>query len=155
MEYKRKVGFLKFILGFMAFILIIRLIGILMFPHHLKEVTSSIPAIIYTLTFHAGYITIIINLMKTLSSFSSKDPFINDNVQSFRIIGYSILIMGIGDAIIRYPLPNNTGVEIIATSYGSLKPVFFLYVVLSILALILADVFKMAINIKDENDLTI
>ena len=100
-------------------------------------------------------ITIIMNLMKILSSFSSKDPFINNNIRSFRIIGYSILIMGIGDAIIRYPLPNNTGVEIMATSHGSLKPIFLLYVTLSILALILADVFKMAVEIKEDNDLTI
>lgn len=139
----------------MAFILILRLIGVLMFPHHLKEVISSVPNTIYALTFYTGYITIIMNLMKILSSFSSKDPFINNNIRSFRIIGYSILIMGIGDAIIRYPLPNNTGVEIMATPHGSLKPIFLLYVTLSILALILADVFKMAVEIKEDNDLTI
>ncbi len=42
-----------------------------------------------------------------------------------------------------------------ATSYGSLKPTFFIYMLLGALSFILGDIFRMGKEIKDENDLTI
>lgn len=90
-----------------------------------------------------------------MDSILQKNPFTLNNVISFKKIGYYILAIGLIDAIINYPKPNLTGFELLANSHGSLKPIFFLYVILSFLAFILADVFKMAIEIKEENDLTI
>ncbi|MBW9147936.1 DUF2975 domain-containing protein [Clostridium sp. CM028] len=61
--------------------------------------------------------------------------------------------VAIFDAIMNYK--RQAGIEIFATRYGSLKGSFFMYIVLACMALALAEIFKKAIEIKEENDSTV
>lgn len=158
MKYKKRVKFLKGLLNiigsFMLFLIILSLSFSIMNMEN-KGIKNTVLSIIFSLIFFGGYTMIIINFRKILDSILQNEPFNLDNIIYFKKIGYYILAVGIVDAIVNYPKSNNTGFDIISTSTGSLKPSFFLYIVLSILAFILSDVFKMAMEIKDENDLTI
>ena len=119
------------------------------------EIRNNILKLIVGLIILASYFMIIFTLRKIIKSIRAKDPFNPINILYFKRIGRYILMVGVIEAILRYPTPNTTGLDILATSYGSLKPIFFLYLVLSILSYILSDVFGMAMKIKDENDLTV
>ena len=119
------------------------------------EIRNNILKLIVGLIILASYFMIIFTLRKIIKSIRAKDPFNPINILYFKRIGRYILMVGVIEAILRYPTPNTTGLDILATSYGSLKPISFLYLVLSILSYVLSDVFGMAMEIKDENDLTV
>ena len=105
--------------------------------------------------FYIGFFIIIINLKRILKSIGDRAPFHSKNILYLRRIGYYILAIGIIDIIISYPKPNYSDISILATTYGSIKPISFFYMILSILAFILSDVFRIAMEIKKENDLTV
>lgn len=158
MDYTKKVKFLKrwlYIIG--VFIVLFEISWVIWAFERIgnKGIINTLFSIIFSIVFFVSYSNIIISLIRILDLILQKNPFVSESITCFRRVGYYILAIGIVDAIIRYPIPNNTGFEILAFGNGSLKPIFFLYMVLSLLAFILGDVFKMAIDIKDENDLTI
>lgn len=157
MKHTKRVNFLKGLLniigGFILLFLMLSILNCIVFFHD-KGAKNTILSIIFSLIFFGGYFMTIFTLRKILNSILEKNPFIPENIICLRKIGYYILSIGLIDAIVNYPKPNNTGF-ILITSHGSLKPIIFLYISLSLLAFILADVFKMAIDIKEENDLTI
>lgn len=98
------------------------------------------------------YFLIVYNLRKIVYSIDML-PFCFDNVKRFKAIGYYIFFIAIFDAILNFKMPSN--LVILATKYGSLKGSFFIYIVLSCLSFALAEIFRKAIKIKEENDLTI
>lgn len=158
MDYTKKVKFLKrwlYVIG--VFILLFQISWVTWGFEGIgkRGMINTLFSIVFPIIFLVSYYNIIHSLIRILNLILQKNPFVSESITCFRRIGYCILAIGIIDAIIRYPIPNNTGFEILAFGNGSLKPIFFLYMVLSILAFILGDVFKMAIDIKDENDLTI
>lgn len=157
MKNDNRLSFLKGVLNVILLDIILSFIGIIsyVFAEGNGGKIDTILRIIMRLIFFGGYFIIIFTLKKILESIREKDPFNRDNVVYFKRIGLYIFIVGVMDAIMNYPKPNHSGLQIISTSYGSLKPIFFLYLVLSILSFILSDVFRMAMEIKDENDLTV
>lgn len=156
MQNIKRIKFLKGLLNiigsFMILLLIISVYSIIIID---KGINNFIMYLILQLIFIGGYLIAIINLKKIFDSLLEKDPFNLNNIICFKKIGYSIFIVGIIDAILNYPKPNHSNLQIMSTSYGSLKPIFFLYLSLGCLAFILGDVFRMAMEIQDENDLTI
>lgn len=157
MQNIKRIKFLKGLLNiigsFMILLLIISVYYIIIVDS--RELKGILMYFILQLMFISGYLITIITLKKIFDSLLKKNPFNLNNIVYFKRIGYSILVVGIIDAILNYPKPNYSNLNIMSTSYGSLKPTFFLYLVLSCLAFILGDVFRMAMEIQDENDLTI
>ncbi|MBW4827409.1 MAG: DUF2975 domain-containing protein [Clostridiaceae bacterium] len=157
MKNDNRLSFLKGILNLILLGTILSFVGIISYAlvEGNGRKIDTILRIVMGLIFSGGYFVIVFTLKKILESIRKKDPFNRDNTVYFKRIGYYIFIVGVMDAIMNYPNPNHSGLQIISTSYGSLKPIFFLYLVLSILSFILSDVFRMAMEIKDENDLTV
>lgn len=157
MKNDNRLSFLKGILNLILLGTILSFVGIISYAlvEGNGRKIDTILRIVMGLIFSGGYFVIVFTLKKILESIRKKDPFNRDNIVYFKRIGYYIFIVGVMDAIMNYPNPNHSGLQIISTSYGSLKPIFFLYLVLSILSFILSDVFRMAMEIKDENDLTV
>lgn len=157
MKNDNRLSFLKGILNIILLGTILSFVGIISYAlvEGNGRKIDTILRIVMGLIFSGGYFVIVFTLKKILESIRKKDPFNRDNIVYFKRIGYYIFIVGVMDAIMNYPNPNHSGLQIISTSYGSLKPIFFLYLVLSILSFILSDVFRMAMEIKDENDLTV
>ncbi|NBI07271.1 DUF2975 domain-containing protein [Senegalia massiliensis] len=157
MKNKKRIrflnGFLNIILVFTTLLFIILIFSA--FKTADRNIINIILEIILGLIFFGSYFMITFTLKKILKLIRDKNPFNINNITYFKRIGYYIFIVGVTDAIINYPKPTNLGFEIMSTQYGSLKPIFFLYLVLSILSLILSDVFRMAMEIKQENDLTV
>jgi hypothetical protein len=157
MQNIKRIKFLKGLLNiigsFMILLLIISVYYIIIVDS--RELKGILMYFILQLMFIGGYLITIITLKKIFDSLLKKNPFNLNNIIYFKRIGYSIFVVGIIDAILNYPKPNHSNLNIMLTSYGSLKPTFFLYLVLSCLAFILGDVFRMAMEIQDENDLTI
>lgn len=98
------------------------------------------------------YFLIIYDLRKIVYSTNST-PFCFDNVKRFKRIGYYMLFMSVLDGIINWKKESNF--QFIGTQSGSLKGSFLMYVILACIALVLAEIFEKAVEIKDENDLTI
>ncbi len=92
-------------------------------------------------------------LKKIANSIVHKKPFTAANVVFFKQIGYSIFTLGIINTILNFP--SMEGPLLIGTPYGSIKPDIFVYLILGSLALVLAEIFNEALNIKNENELTI
>lgn len=100
------------------------------------------------------YFLIIYDLRKIVYS-TDLTPFCAENIKRFKRIGYYMFFMAVFDGVINFKSPSYSGIEIFATQYGSLKGSFLMYVILACIALVLAEIFEKAVEIKDENDLTI
>lgn len=111
----------------------------------------SIQLIIYLLVC-LTYFMIIYNLRKIVYSTDST-PFCADNVKRFKYIGYYMILISISDAIINFKVPSNF--ELFATQHGSLKGSFLIYLVITCIAFVLAEIFEKAVILKNEHDLTI
>ncbi|MDR3595689.1 DUF2975 domain-containing protein [Clostridium sp.] len=98
------------------------------------------------------YFLIIYDLRKIVYSTKST-PFCFDNVKRFRRIGYYMVFMAILDGIINWKTKSNF--ILFGSESGSLKGSFVMYIILACIALVLAEIFEKAVEIKDENDLTI
>jgi hypothetical protein len=112
--------------------------------------------IIFEITFIA-FLLIVYELRKIFKSLTIKEPFITENVRRFRIIGVSIIFIGIFDFIYNINKYGINGFYILhmdAQGFSSRCGVL-IYVFLGIMALVLAEIFKSAIEMKEENNLTI
>lgn len=99
------------------------------------------------------YMAIVFLLRKIVKSVSEKKPFCTENVKRFNYISLLVFILSLADVVANYKLESN--VQILATKYGSIKPSFFIYLILGLLAMLLSQIFNEAVKIKNENDLTI
>lgn len=155
MKYKNKFNYLNTFLNITLVVLILPVISILYLPFIEDLSINTFTQAFIKLILVIGYIIIILTLKKILKSIRNRDPFNTNNVTYFKKIGYYVLVTGIIYGIMSYPLTNNSGLYIMKTSYGSLKPTFFLHLILSLLSFVISDTFKMAMEIKNENDLTV
>lgn len=154
MKYSKRLNFLNGFLNVVAVVMAIMffMLGGSFFTAANKTLNDIITIIAFVLLM-SGYFMIIIYLKGILGSIKKKDPFNLNNVNYFKNIGYIIFILGLIEAIANYP--KLSGIAIFGSSNGSIKPITFLYLVLSILCFILSDVFRMAMEIKEDNDLTV
>lgn len=157
MKLKKRLShlnlFLNILLVFMTLLFIMNFSVLLM-----GESISNMQVILITLIdliVLGGYIMIILTFKKVIKSLLSKDLFSSDNIIYFKKISYYIFVVGSLYAIATYPEATYSRLEIMITSYGSLKPIFFIYMLLGTFSLILGDIFRIAKEIKDENDLTV
>lgn len=153
MKENFSLNFIKILL-----VLIVFVCGIMLFHFVLmvlfapKELFHNISSILASLLIIAVYLVIAWNLLKIVYSIKS-NPFTLKNVKSFKIIGYFMIFLSIIDGIVNLKKPSNF--IIMGTENISIKPSCILYLVLGLMALVLAEIFKKAVQIKDENDLTI
>lgn len=155
MKYKDKLTYLNALLNILLVALILPFIAMFFLPFMEDMNINLYLQFFIGLIFAGSYILIIFTLKKVLGLIRNRDPFNPKNIVYLKRIGYYILIVGIMYGIISYPMINNSNFDILATSYGSLKPTFFLHILLSLLSFIFSDIFKMAMEIKNENDLTV
>ncbi|NRT92098.1 DUF2975 domain-containing protein [Clostridium beijerinckii] len=98
------------------------------------------------------YFLVVYNLRKIVYSTNST-PFSFDNVKRFKQIGYYMILMAVIDGIFKWKTKSNF--TFLGTESGCLKGSFFMYVILSFIALVLSEIFEKAVEIKKENDLTV
>lgn len=112
--------------------------------------------ILYEIAFIA-FLVIIYQLRKVFKSLTLKEPFTRENVKSFRIIGISIIFIGLFDLIYNTSKYGINGFYILHLDEQGISSrcgvLIFLF--LGIMALVLGEIFKSAIQIKEENNLTI
>lgn len=116
------------------------------------ELYGNVSDILVALIIIVIYLIISWNLLKIVYSIDST-PFTLKNVKSFKIIGYLMMLLSIIDGIVNFKEKSN--LQIMSIGYGSLKGSCIFYLILGLLSLVLAEIFKKAVKIKDENDLTI
>ncbi|OEF97067.1 DUF2975 domain-containing protein [Desulfuribacillus alkaliarsenatis] len=115
---------------------------------------SRISNVVMSIIGGALILYILISLKSIVKTVEERNPFIASNIKKFKHIAYSIFAIAFLYTIATYP-QSNSGIELIATPYGSIKISVFIFIVLGFLALLLAEIFSQAIKIKDENDMTI
>ncbi|MCW3490602.1 DUF2975 domain-containing protein [Dethiobacter alkaliphilus] len=115
---------------------------------------NSTAAIIIILVTGFLLVKILLHLRQIVHSVAEQNPFSKENVNRFRMIGYSVLALGVFQAIVNFP-NRQSGMDLIAVPAGSVGPEIFIFLVLGFLALLLAEIFAEALKIKNENDMTI
>lgn len=153
MNNKKSLKFLNGLLRVILFVILMLFIAMFYLRLEKGELMNNLLATFVGLIVLVAYFMTVYTLKKIVDSIRARDPFVLDNVTNFKRIGTYILIIGIIEAIVNYPVPTNF--VLLGTKYGSVKPIFFLYLILSIMSFVLGDVFRMAMEIKDENDLTV
>lgn len=98
------------------------------------------------------YFFIIYNLRKIVYSANSM-PFSSDNVKRFKKIGCYMIAMAVIDGITNWKVQSHF--TLLDTGSGSLKGSFLMYLILTCIAFVLSEIFEKAVEIKNENDLTI
>ncbi len=98
------------------------------------------------------YFLIVYDLRKIVYSTNSV-PFCLDNVKRFKRIGCYIFLMAVIDGIVNWKKESNF--EFIAIQSGSLKGSFIMYIILTCIALVLSEIFKQAVELKNEKDITV
>lgn len=123
------------------------------FLDHSTAGLDLIISTIFTFAFYGVFIFMIFKLKSILLTVKTGDPFCPNNIKSFYTIAISIFVLGAFDLIGN--LNSHQGIILIGTPNFVIKATSFIYILLGCLALVLAEVFKMAYKIKGENDLTI
>ncbi|EHI99559.1 hypothetical protein CDLVIII_2969 [Clostridium sp. DL-VIII] len=98
------------------------------------------------------YLLIVYDLRKIVYSTNST-PFCLDNVKRFKRIGYYMILIAVIDGVINWKKESNF--EFIGTQSGSLKGSFVMCIILACIALVLSEIFKQAVELKNDNDITV
>lgn len=102
-------------------------------------------------------LVIIYELRKVLQTFKVLTPFIPENVTRFRIIGIYAFIKGILDLVYNLITYNIHGFYIFRLEENGMssRMGILLYICLGLFALILSEIFKLAVDLKQEKDLSL
>jgi lysylphosphatidylglycerol synthetase-like protein (DUF2156 family) len=152
-------SFLKIILNVLWYMLFIGfgLVFISVFSTYDKYGMANFA---WNLAFLAAYglvLIIIFDLRKIMQTLILKKPFVDENVKRFRLIGYSVFIIGAFNFIydiIKYKSQSFYLLHVEESGISS-RVGILIYIILGCFSLILAEIFKMAKNIEEENNLTI
>ena len=93
----------------------------------------------------------IYSIIKSLKS----NPLTEKNIKNFKIIYKCMILITILDGVFTYNIPKDSGLIILGTDSGSLDPICILFFILAVVALTLSYIFEKAVEIKNENDLTV
>ncbi|SDY07960.1 Protein of unknown function [Evansella caseinilytica] len=104
--------------------------------------------IIFTLALVSFLLVILVNLQKVIRTIENNNSFNVKNIVHFKRISYSAFGIGILDLIVKYP-GHDGNFDLLATSYGSVKPSVFVYLLFGLFTLILTEIFKQAIENKN------
>lgn len=160
MLVSRKLNIFRRIIFFILFNLcilsIISFFSIANFLFHSSEYSKMyLYSNIYTSIIFPLFSVILYKIHTIIKSLSS-NPFTENNIKNFKIIYRCMMIITLLNGLFTYPLYSpDTGLEILKTSYGKLKPSCILYFVLAVVSLTLSYIFEKAVEIKNENDLTV
>ena len=97
-------------------------------------------------------------IKKLLSIIKTTDttPFTFNNVKNFKIMGYCLCINSIFEFIIGYKGSQYIGnIQILATDIGAVTPTMIVCFISALMCFVIAEIFSKAIEIKEDNDLTI
>ncbi|WP_019850364.1 DUF2975 domain-containing protein [Desulfitobacterium sp. PCE1] len=134
-------------------ILITLALSIYSFQNHLSVDSDLVIGTLFRLSFFSLFIFMIYKLKGIIITVKTGEPFCPNNIKRFYSIATSIFVLGVIDLIGN--LNSHQGFVLIDTPYFVIKATSFIYILLGCLALVLAEVFKMALTIKNDHDLTI
>ncbi len=144
------------VIWYISLVLIVPNVVMLFSPTVFSNIREFLITILYEIAFIA-FLIIIYQLRKIFKSLTLKEPFTMENVKSFRIIGISIIFIGLFDLIYNVSNYGINGFYILHLDEQGISSrcgvVIFLF--LGIMALVLGEIFKSAMEIKEENNLTI
>lgn len=101
-----------------------------------------------------GYLVVIIMLIQIIDS-TNNSPFTYKNVKRFRIMGLFLTINAVYECIRGYADNKFAGIQIFSTGKGAITPLMMIGLISALMCFVIAEVFKKAVEIKSDNDLTI
>lgn len=141
-------SFSKVLLNFILFMLGMTIVAFVVL---ILCVRIDINACVY-LILNIIYFLAVYDLRKIVYS-TNATPFSLDNVSRFKRIGYYMIVMAVIDGILKWKIKSDF--DFMGTQSGSLKGSFIMYSILACIALVLSEIFEKAVEIKNENDLTV
>lgn len=100
------------------------------------------------------YIFIVFQLRNIIERVVEEKPFVYENVMGFKKTGICILILGIVD-LINGIINTDFKIVLVFHKNGSIRPDILLYTIIAFICFVIAEIFQKAIQIKNDNDLTI
>jgi len=144
LNLKRLLNFLLFIL---AIILLAHFIGVSEGVFNFREFLSRV---IGTVAMFLAFFY----LRKITLTVIGGDPFKDKNINYFRMIGYALLVITGAEFLSSFR--ETSGMRIISIQpYFSFSHRFFIFLALALMAFVMAEIFKQALEIKKDNQLTI
>lgn len=149
-------GLLEFIYCFSLITLVSAIFLFLIFPKNLDKTPLFMFMLIFSVISYFLFIAIVHELVKINDTVLHKKPFVMDNIKRLKKI-----------AVYLFTISAYIFVRDLVTLNGHLLAFFFnkgglitdseflIFVLLGVFVLILANIFKSAIDLKNENDLTI
>jgi hypothetical protein len=113
---------------------------------------ALLSSVILPFIYFFNYLAVVWNL-KSIVNTTYTSPFISDNVLRLKKMGYFLLVNTVLELIIS--LGETKKYIGIGSMQSTLKPVIVMCLIATLICFVLADVFKKAIKIKEDNDLTI
>lgn len=112
--------------------------------------------IIYIFAQTAIFTLCIFKLRSIVGTIISKDPFNNENVIRFKKIAIYVLFSGVIDfAVNLLNGPPQHGLRLLKFGDFYISPTTIVLLIVACFAALMSETFSMAMNIKNENDLTI
>ncbi len=152
MKSKSKIALnLKRLLNFLLFIL-----GTIMIAHFIfiREGLLSYREFLSRLIGTGAMFLAFFYLRRVTLSVIKGEPFKDNNIKYFRLIGYALLLLTGAEFIKSFRDFSGTNIFMIYP-YFSFSPRFFIFLALALMAFVMAEIFKQALEIKKENQLTI
>ncbi|AKL94185.1 hypothetical protein CACET_c06750 [Clostridium aceticum] len=154
-------SFLKIVLDVLLLIGVVLFVSVsknTLFTGAFKEATSIMTFVYFLfLIGSTSLIAIVYSLRKITKTLVTRDPFVWENVKSLKNIWIGSFIIAVCYFINFFINPNYKDLQII---YIDAKGIhtdfeFFIFFFAGLFILVLEKVFKMAVQFKEENDLTI
>ena len=151
MKTPESAKYLNVLLNFLGFIVILSLFGFISYLFNLENFTSfeSLIILVPSAIYLSAILAVVVMLKRVVKTIIFlQNPLVKENVTRFKKSAYIFFAVGtlefsimlIAEIVINEPIFN----------YGFIFPLFIGCVIL-----VLADVFKFAITIKEDNDLTV
>ncbi|ABR48263.1 hypothetical protein Amet_2103 [Alkaliphilus metalliredigens QYMF] len=151
MKTPESAKYLNVLLNFLGLLVILSLIG---FISHVVTMESVVGVGNLILTFYGGIyllaLLIVVVILKRVvgTIIFARNPLVEENVIRFRRAAYIFFALGTFEFIV-------IGIARMVTEGNPFSFGFVFSLFIGCIILVLADVFKFAIKIKEENDLTV
>ena len=154
MKPTESAKYLNVLLNLLGFFVIIVIIAIATKGfrniNRVEQGVAMLMALIYSL----GYFTIVLMLKRVVGTILfTRNPFVEENVIRFKRVGYTFFILAAFE-VIRAGMSLSEAFKN-SVPGGQFVGSLFMTLFMGCVMLVLADVFKFAMKIKEDNDLTV
>ncbi|MEG2016950.1 MAG: DUF2975 domain-containing protein [Clostridium sp.] len=125
--------------------------------YSLIKSTIKMTGVFYMLVqfvYYLNYLLVVKMLIGIIKS-TWETPFIIKNVKRFKVMACCLTVNVIFECIIGYGANKYSNIQLFSNGKGAISPMMAIGIIAALMCFVMAEVFKKAVEIKNDNDLTI